>query len=110
MYPLRNGTVTQTDYNNPSAPVYIVSASTGNVEGLVKLKGEKQKYTAVLDDQHYGFGLLRVHNATHANWTFYESATLQVLDSVEIVKERATSERVVSGRLSELWHALVGRD
>ena len=88
MYAINNGSVTQQNYTDPAAPVYLVSGSAGNFEGLDKSYGITKPYTAFLDDTHYGFGLLRVLNATHLNWTFYESATLQVLDSVEIVQEK----------------------
>ena len=85
MYPTNNGTVTQTNYSEPTAPVYFISASAGNVEGLDTGKAT-QPYTAFLDDKHFGFGLLNVQNATHLNWTFYESKTRQLLDTVEITK------------------------
>jgi hypothetical protein len=102
MYPINNGNATQHNYTNPTAPIYLVSASAGNVEGLVKLKGNKQPYTALLDDSHFGFGLLRVENATHLNWTFYESATLAVLDSVVIVQEERWAKLQSRSKLSEL--------
>ena len=86
MYPINNSTATQKDYTNPTAPIYFLPASAGNVEGL-DTGSITQNYTAFLDDKHYGFGLLTVQNATHLNWTFYESATLQVLDTVQIYKK-----------------------
>ena len=93
MYPINNGTATQTNYTDATAPIYFVSASAGNVEGLSKLSHRSQQpYTALLDDSHFGFGLLRVESATVLNWTFYESDTLHVLDSVVIVKEKRWEE------------------
>ncbi|MCJ1296873.1 hypothetical protein MMC34_008441 [Xylographa carneopallida] len=86
MYPIRNGTATQFNYNNPTAPIYFLPASAGNVEGLDS-GSITQNYTAFLDTTHYGFGLMHIQNATHMNWTFYESATLQILDQVQINKK-----------------------
>ena len=106
MYPINNGTVTQDNYTNPTAPIYIVSGAAGNVEGLDKLRGNKQSVTAFLDDAHYGFGLLTVQNATHLNWTFYESATLQVLDSVEVVQEQRWERLQSRARLNDTGQRL----
>ena len=90
MYPIRNGTATQFNYNNPTAPIYFLPASAGNVEGLDS-GSITQDYTAFLDDTHFGFGLMHIQNATHMNWTFYESATMQVLDTVQINKKSHTT-------------------
>ena len=89
MYPIRNGTATQHNYTQPTAPIYFLPASAGNVEGLDS-GSITQNYTAFLDDTHFGFGLLEVVNVTHLNWTFYESKTLHVLDSVQIYKKHCT--------------------
>jgi 3',5'-cyclic AMP phosphodiesterase CpdA len=88
MYPtLPNGTVQQQSYTDATAPIYIISASPGNVEGLTP-GNIAQNYTAFLDNTHFGLGLLEVQNATHLNWTFYDSKTQAVLDHVMIVKEK----------------------
>ena len=93
MYPLSfNGTVDQTDYVDATKPIYILSASAGNVEGLTPWPEKVENYTAFLDTTHFGLGLLSVVNATHLDWNFYDSATHDVLDSVTIVKEKRWTE------------------
>ena len=88
LYPTgAGGAVQQQSYSEATAPVYIVSAAAGNVEGLEKSK-ITQPFTAFIDDQHYGIGLLTVHNATHLNWTFVNSQDQTIIDSIAIVKEK----------------------
>ena len=82
-----NGVVQQKSYVDAQAPIYFISASTGNVEGLTR-GNITQDYTAFLDDHHFGLGLLQVQNATHLNWTFYESDNQRVIDQVTIVKSK----------------------
>ena len=54
MYPTStNGSVLQRDYNNPAAPVYFISASAGNVEGLTP-GNITQPYSALVDSTHFG--------------------------------------------------------
>ena len=93
MYPLSyNGTVVQTDYVDAKAPIYILCASAGNVEGLTPWPKHVENYTAFLDTTHFGLGLLSVVNATHLDWNFYDSATHEVLDGVTISKEKRWAE------------------
>ena len=70
-----------------AAPIYIVSGAPGNVEGLTT-SGITQPYTAFLDDDHFGLGLLTVHNATHLDWNWYASKDQQLIDHVTIVQEK----------------------
>ena len=82
-----NSSVVQQDYNDPSAPVYFISASAGNVEGLTP-GNITQPYSALVDDSEFGMGLLRVHNATHLSWHFYRSSDKKLIDRVEIVQQK----------------------
>ena len=93
MYPLSyNGTVTQTNYTDATHPIYILSASAGNVEGLTPWPKTVENYTAFLDTTHFGLGILSVVNATHLDWNFYDSSTHEVLDGVTITKEKRWAE------------------
>jgi len=86
-----NGTVQQKSYVNAQAPVYFISASTGNVEGLTS-GNITRDFTAFLDSHHFGLGILEVHNATHLDWKFYESDNQQLIDEVTIVKTKRWEE------------------
>lgn len=92
LYPTgANGTVQQQGYEDAEAPIYIVSASAGNVEGLScpKLQPKDAKpFTAFFNGAAYGLGLLSVHNATNLEWAFYESAGGTMIDRVDIVKAK----------------------
>ena len=88
MYPtLPGGVVQQKSYADATAPIYFISASTGNVEGLTPGNATRE-YTAFLDNTHFGLGVLTVHNATVLDWDFYNSATRQLIDHVTITKTK----------------------
>ena len=88
LYPTgAGGVVQQKSYAEATAPIYLVSASAGNVEGFSK-GGITQPYTAFIDDAHYGIGLLSVYNATQLSWTFINSQTQAVIDSIDIIKSK----------------------
>ena len=98
LYPTgANGTVEQKSYVDATAPVYIVTASAGNVEGLscTRLSPKDVKpFTAVYDNSHHGLGLLTVVNATQLDWSFYNSDNQQLIDTVEIVKAKRWENRL----------------
>jgi hypothetical protein len=92
LYPTgANGVVQQKDYNDATAPIYIISASAGNVEGLscphLQPKDVKP-YTALFNGTDYGLGRLTVHNATNLEWSFYTSEGEHMIDRVDIVKTK----------------------
>ena len=97
LWPVANGTVVARSYEDVGAPAYIVVASAGNVEGLQKSKG-REAFTAFVDDQHFGMGVLTVQNATHLQWTFYDSDTREALDNVTIIKSARFRERQAETR------------
>ena len=87
MYALApNGTVLQRDYNNPKNPIYIISASVGNVEGLSKPINLLNNITLFLDGEHYGIGRLHVANRTHCIWRWILSETGEAKDEAVIYK------------------------
>ena len=45
-------------------------------------------YTAFVNGDDFGVGLLHVTNATHLNWQWYRSSDKKLLDSITIVKEQ----------------------
>lgn len=79
------GNVVNTDYNNPTAPVYIVNGAAGNVEG--HSTGSQQDYTALIDDSDYGYGRLTLTNRSALTWQFFRSSDRSLADQITLVKE-----------------------
>ena len=100
MWPTSNNTVVQQDYTDPTAPVYFISASAGNVEGLTH-GNITQPYSAFVDGEEFGMGLLHVHNATHLSWHFYRSSDKQLIDRVDIVQDKRWERLQANGRANE---------
>jgi len=87
MWPIgKNGVVKQHDYINPSDPVYLISASPGNIEGLTPAK-QNHNVSAFLDTTHYGFTVFTVLNRTAIHWQFIDSDSGKVLDECTLIKE-----------------------
>lgn len=89
MWPIApGGVVPQKNYINAPNPIYFITASVGNIEGLSKVeKKEYHDYTAFADGEHFGVGLIDVFNATTIRWQFVESTTLEILDEAYIYKD-----------------------
>jgi hypothetical protein len=89
LYPVfGNGSVAQTDYTHPPAPVYVISGASGCVEGHQSMPNSLQPYTAFVDNTHWGFGLLTVHSAEKLIWRWYASDTQAELDSFTLTKKK----------------------
>ncbi|KIH62076.1 hypothetical protein ANCDUO_07645 [Ancylostoma duodenale] len=65
MFKVYNGTVSP--YTNPLAPVHIVSGSAGCRENTDMFVSDPGPWSARRSSD-YGFGILRVHNATHVHF------------------------------------------
>lgn len=88
MYPIgKGGVVSQRNYTNPSDPVYLVTASGGNIEGLTQSK-PNTSISAYLDTKHYGISVMTVLNETTLHYVYMESKTGAVLDEVTITKDK----------------------
>jgi predicted phosphodiesterase len=98
MWPIApGGVVAQESYVNAPNPIYIITASVGNVEGLGKIdKDEKYGYVAWANGDKYGIGMVDVYNATTLRWSMVESETLEVLDEAFISKDPITKPIVVA--------------
>jgi len=90
MFPVVNNSATQTNYVEPRAPIHIINGSGGNVEGLTTLSAHTpvSDFFALLNDQDYGYGVLRVINATYLEWEFRSGGSDLLLDSISVVKTR----------------------
>lgn len=47
-----------------------------------------QSYTAFVNGDDFGVGLLHVRNATHLDWRWHRSSDEKLLDSITIVKQQ----------------------
>jgi len=87
MWPIApGGIVTQTNYSQPSAPVYIVNGIAGNVEGFTATPSSYQSYTAFIYNSDSGYGRLNVSSSA-LQWTFYSSTNSAILDQIVIDKQ-----------------------
>ena len=86
-WPVYQSKRTQTNYINPRATVYVVNGASGNVEGHSGGYGvENPDWENKWNNGDYGVGFIKVHNNTHLDYTFVESATGVVNDTFTLVK------------------------
>ena len=90
--PVYNGVVTQNGtsvFVDPPSCMYIVVGGAGCDE--MKTNADGQAYSApwvYLHDEHFGTGVLTVHNETHLDWQYLLSDTLAEKDRFTIVRTR----------------------
>jgi hypothetical protein len=82
-YPVANGQVVSTNYSNPAAPTYVVNGAAGNREGNELPKGGVP--WSAYQSAAYGYARIDITPAAMA-FTFWESATNQLLDQFTITK------------------------
>ena len=73
-------------YHNPAATVHIVAGASGGREGHDKFEKGGRTGSAV-QDIRYGYGRLRIENATHLYWEEIEDSTGAAIDSFWIRKD-----------------------
>ncbi|EDV44663.1 uncharacterized protein Dana_GF20208, isoform A [Drosophila ananassae] len=66
-YKVLNGTLTDSPYEDPGAPVHLVTGSAGCKEGREPFKGKIPDWSA-FHSQDYGYTRLRAHNRTHLHF------------------------------------------
>ncbi|WKY10353.1 hypothetical protein Q1695_002588 [Nippostrongylus brasiliensis] len=88
MWPVYNRTVyngTASPYLNPLAPVHIVSGSAGCRENTDTFVSNPEPWSARRSTD-YGFGILRIHNATHVRFRQVAAAKDEIQDDFWIEK------------------------
>ncbi|EYB84919.1 hypothetical protein Y032_0307g2022 [Ancylostoma ceylanicum] len=88
MWPVFNRTVyngTVSPYTNPLAPVHIVSGSAGCRENTDMFVSDPGPWSARRSSD-YGFGILRVHNATHVHFRQVAAYKDETQDDFWIIK------------------------
>lgn len=86
-WPVFNNTQIDKSYTDSKYPVHIINGAAGNDEQLSNYKDiTGTPWNVYWDTKHYGFGVLTVESASTLTWTYYDSATLAVLDEVTFSK------------------------
>jgi hypothetical protein len=80
------GSVNTTHYVNPNGPVYLTNGAIGSPEGSDVLFKRSSDSCFLTTDP--GFGILTIQDANHANFTFYRTTDMAILDQINIVKNR----------------------
>ena len=83
-WPTKNN-IPQRTYNNPTAPVYVVSGAGGNIEGPTKY-GDKKADWNVIKRSEWGYGVLTINNQTHLHWQFLNATNGALVDEVNLIK------------------------
>jgi len=81
------GEVPAENYDNPSAPVYIINGCAGNVENHSSAPAKNLPYTALVNAKDFGYGRLVVHNASTIDWQMYRSSDQSIMDQITLVKQ-----------------------
>lgn len=78
---------------NPAAPRYIVIGDAGNREGLAKKYIDPQPHWSAFRRGRYGYGILKVSNATHAlfEWHEDEETANHIPDAFWLVKSKTAA-------------------
>ncbi|KAI6176264.1 Purple acid phosphatase [Aphelenchoides bicaudatus] len=91
LYPVYQSTVDQgtngDPYNNPNAPVHVISGSAGCQENTDEFTLPQAPWDAARNSD-YGFGLLRIYNSTHLYWEQVRAYDGAVVDSFTLIKDR----------------------
>jgi len=84
-------------YFHPAATVHVTPGSAGNVEGLdtkehwYPINRTRFPWFGKRDFQSFGYGILRVRNATNLHWSFVNAKDDSILDEFELVKAEITN-------------------
>ncbi|KAI9918261.1 hypothetical protein PsorP6_011446 [Peronosclerospora sorghi] len=84
----------KTIYDNPQAPVYVISGSAGGPEGIFQYKNpQSPEWLVIRDNKRYSISKLIV-TPTNVTVTTIESATGEVYDQFSIIKTAQEQEQV----------------
>ncbi|KAG6583112.1 calcineurin-like phosphoesterase [Phytophthora cinnamomi] len=66
-------------YDNPKAPVYILTGAAGNVEALTEAPTGTAPWNAAVDYKHFGYSMLAA-NRSMLSWKFVSASDKSVTD------------------------------
>lgn len=75
-------------YDNPKAPVHILTGGAGNTEGLSEAPTHAASWNAAKDYTHFGYTILHA-NRTTLLWKYISSADQTILDKFAMLKTDA---------------------
>jgi len=75
-------------YDNPQAPVHILTGGAGQVEGISEPPTHSASWNAAKDYKHFGYSMLEA-NRTTLSWKFIRSADQSVGDELVMHKTEA---------------------
>mmetsp|Transcript_18328 Transcript_18328/g.70799 ORF Transcript_18328/g.70799 Transcript_18328/m.70799 type:complete len:531 (+) Transcript_18328:49-1641(+) len=84
--PVYNGTVTNTNYDNPSAPTYVVAGTGGNREGTTGDYPADPPAWSQFYSTKLGFGHITL-TANSLHWQYYDTYDGQYIDEFTITKD-----------------------
>jgi len=93
LWPVFNTTVYGYSYENPQAPVHLISGTAGCDEDIWwcinPMMGPKGPWSAFREwvPGTHGYARMTVHNSTHLEWAQVVATTGEVQDSIVIVQE-----------------------
>lgn len=85
--PVYNNTADAAGYDNPKAPMYVVSGGTGNIEGHTPV-GQRQDYNDFAYADDFSYAAFSFQSANKLEVNFYRSSTGENLHSATLNKER----------------------
>merc|ERR1711916_100889 len=88
-WPVYNNVPVHT-YDNPGAPVYLVSGAAGNAEGH-STGGSPLVWTAYKNNSAFGYSSMTIYNSTTMLWEWRAAATDKVVDSFVLTRPVPTS-------------------
>ena len=96
LWPLNNHTIVSDNVinsntyltGNGKALTHLINGMAGNIESHSTLgTAPVQNYTAVLDQEHYGFSKFTFHDAQHATWEFVKGDGSGIGDTLNLVRD-----------------------
>ncbi|KAE9211238.1 hypothetical protein PF005_g11082 [Phytophthora fragariae] len=72
-------------YDNPQAPVYILTGAAGSVENLKAAPAGTAPWNAAVDYKHFGYSTLEA-NRTMVSWKFVSASDKSVTDDFRMYK------------------------
>lgn len=89
--PSVNGSVTQRNYKNPSAPVHVVIGASGDNEGLTSDFVQPQPDWSAVRAAVLGFARMRFFNASTMHFEWVAAETGEVFDNFTLTKHNPSA-------------------
>ncbi len=94
-WPVYQG-IPEPTYQNPRATTYIMLGGSGNdemngenqvsVRGPAKQASVRGPWTALIDQDHFGAGFVRIINSTYMEFNYIRTSSNEIYDSIQLVR------------------------